>query len=191
MTTDMTHTAVEVIRRCVLWGVYYFDEIVEEVETAVYPNEIDRDWVVSRVEEELQNKESEEATWPERTDCDRLHDVFESFWEEGIIALEAPGNTQDEGLEDVSYFYHEAGGEQSGIVGYCYYVANDIPLVLAEGILRLTYGDIRGDDAKGVEIGRRVRTALQAAGFTVEWDESIQTRLAILGFRWQMRRWSR
>jgi hypothetical protein len=189
MNKELADIALGVIRRCVLWGVYHSHEIVEEVEDSVYPDEIDREWIEAQMEEEFRRKQAVEATWTDVTDCDRLEEVFESLWDQGIIGLEAPGNTQDEGLEDVTQHYHEAGGEQSDIVGYCYYVANDLPQVLEKGILEVTYGDIRGDDGKGVEIGRRVVSALEAAGFTVEWDGAIQTRLSIMGLRWQMRRW--
>jgi hypothetical protein len=55
------------------------------------------------------------------------------------------------------------------------------------GDLQLTFGDILGGDEKGIEIGSRIKHALETAGFTVVWDGSIKTRLLVKGIKWQRR----
>ena len=53
--------------------------------------------------------------------------------------------------------------------------------------LGLAYGDIAGDDRRGVEVGKRIRSALEAAGLRVAWTGSIKDKLEITNFHWQRR----
>jgi hypothetical protein len=53
--------------------------------------------------------------------------------------------------------------------------------------LGLAYGAIDGDAGQGVEIGKRVRDALESAGLQVVWSGSIDDKLDITGFNWQRR----
>ncbi|WP_149114961.1 DUF6891 domain-containing protein [Limnoglobus roseus] len=178
---DKEAVAVESVRQFVWSGFYDADGIVEMIDEAVLsPGELDHGWLRARIEEEFRKKRADELAWPAITDCDRLDQVFELLEQQGILALQNAGYTQDNGLDDVTQFYHEAGGEQSGIGGYCFYHGQDLERVMENGDLHLTYGDIRGDDEKGIEIGRRIKRALETAGFTVVWDEAIKTRLLVL-----------
>ncbi len=53
--------------------------------------------------------------------------------------------------------------------------------------LYLAFGSFADDEARGREIGRRIKRAFEEAGFTVEWNGSIKTRLLVNGLRWQRR----
>jgi hypothetical protein len=185
---DKEALAIESVRQFVWSGFYDADGIVEMIDEAVFsPGEIDHCWLRVRIEEEFRSKRAVEPTWPAITDCDRLDQVFETLERQGILALQNAGYTQDNGLDDVTQFYHEAGGEQSDIAGYCFYHGQDLERVMEDGDLHLTFGDILGDDEKGISIGSRIKHALQAAGFTVVWDGSIKTRLLVKGVKWQRR----
>ena len=83
--------------------------------------------------------------------------------------------------------YVEAGGERSGIEGYCFYHGQDLEYVMKTGELWLAFGHISGEDEPGVDIGWRTKQAFEAAGFAVEWDGSIGRRLLVKGIRWQRR----
>jgi hypothetical protein len=113
--------------------------------------------------------------------------VFETLEAQGVIALHDAGLTKSDGIEDVTEAYEDAGGEESGIVGYCSYHGQDLEHVMASGDLWLAFGDIHGDDGRGVEIGRRIKRALEDTGFTVEWGESVRERILVRGIRWQRR----
>ena len=51
----------------------------------------------------------------------------------------------------------------------------------------MNISDVLGDDEKGVQIGHRIKRALEDAGFTIGWDDSIKTRLLVKGIKWQRR----
>jgi hypothetical protein len=185
---DDNAVALDAIRRYVWSGFYDTDEIVEIIDEAILePGKIDQNWLRAEIQKEFRRKRVEVKAWPSMTDCDRLDQVFDSLEQQGIMALQNAGYTQSDGISDVTQFYHEAGGEQSVIVGYCFYHGQDLETVMESGKLWLTYGDILGNDDKGVEIGRRIKHVLEGAGFTVEWDGSIKTRLLVKGIKWQRR----
>jgi hypothetical protein len=183
---DDRAVALEAVRRYVWSGFYDTDEIVEIIDESIFePGKIDRSWLRAEIKKAFRRKAAEERTWPNKTDCDRLDQVFDSLERQGIMALQNAGYTQSDGISDVTQLYHEAGGDQSDIVGYCFYHGQDLERVMESGELWLTYGDILGDDEKGVEIGRRIKQVLEGAGFTVEWDGSIKTRLLVKEIKWQ------
>ena len=173
---------------CVWSGFYDADQIAEIITGSIFDRgEIDPNWLRAAIDRAFQKKWTEEESWPDTTDCDRLDLVFETLEEQGILALHNAGMEQSDGITDVTQLYHDAGREQSDIVGYCFYHGQDVEGVLKINELYLTYGDILGDVDKGVEIGRRIKHALEAVGFTVEWDGSIRTRLLLKGIKWQRR----
>ena len=186
MNEEQKALAMECVREYVWSGFYDPDEIVEMIDEAAFrPGEIVHDWLRSQIERAFREKQAEEASWPAESDCDRLDRVFASLGGDGILSLQNAGYTQSDGLDDVAQFYQEAGGEQSGIVGYCFYHGQDLERVMKRGDLYLAFGDVGRDDEKGAEIGRRIMRAFEAAGFAVEWDGTVKTRLLVKGIQWQ------
>jgi hypothetical protein len=175
--------------RDLVWSGFYDAEEAYEVflESMFGPDEIDVLWLRAEIEEEFRRKVAEEETWPETTDCDRLDEAFDELEADGILALHNAGYTQDNGIDDVTQFYHEAGGEDSSIVGYCFYHGQDLERVIERGDLELTFGDIEGDNARGVDVGRKIEQALRKVGLTVVWDGSVSSRILIRGIKWQRR----
>lgn len=169
-------------------GFHDADEIAEIVdETVLEPGEVDQDWLRTVIAEAFAKKRREEARWPKETECDRLDQLFDELNDDGIIALQNAGYEQSDGISDVTEAYHEAGGEESDVKGYCFYHGQDLEGVLKSGDLWLTFGDIGGEDDKGIQIGHRIKKAAESKGFKVEWDGSIKTRLLIKGIDWKRR----
>src|SRR5262245_38209180 len=180
--------ALAAVRRHVWSGFHDADEVAEIItESIFWRNEIDQNWLRTEIEKAFGQKRAEEETWPEVTDCDRLDRVLELLEQQGILALQNAGYTQSDGLSDVAQLYHETGGQGSGIEGYCFYHGQDLERVMESGELWLAFGHMSGEDEPGVQIGRRINKAFTEAGFVVEWDGSIKTRLLVKGIRWQRR----
>jgi hypothetical protein len=121
------------------------------------------------------------------TDCDRLDRAFTILEAQGIIALHRAGFTQSDGLEEVEDAYDEAGGKNSDYAGHCFYTEQDQEGALDGSGLYIGFGQLSGNDAKGVEVGQMLRAALEREGFNVDWDGTIKSRLLVKGFRWQRR----
>ena len=70
---DKEAVAIEHVRRYVRSGFYDPEEIIEIINECIFkPVEIDQIWLRAQVERAFHQKRTEEATWPEVTDCDRL-----------------------------------------------------------------------------------------------------------------------
>lgn len=180
--------ALQKIRHYV-WSGFYSSQDIEEIlcEEVFEPGQINVDWVRTCIDHEFATKLEQEMEWPGKTDCDRLDEVFAALEELHIIALQNAGYTQSDGMEDVSAEWRTRGGEKSGIAGYCFYHGQDLERAVKGEALHLTFGDIGGDDEKGVGIGKVICWTLIEHGFGVVWDEDIKTRIQIRGIDWKRR----
>jgi hypothetical protein len=169
-------------------GEYDADEIPWLIEDSLGVGDVvDQGWLRDVIAAEIAAKREAEQTWPPVTDCDRLDRAFQALQRQGVIALHRAGFTQSDGLEEVEDDYREAGGEASDYAGHCFYTEQDQQGALDRSGMCIGFGHLSGDDAKGVEVGHRVRAALEAEGLSVEWDGTIGRRLFVKGFRWQRR----
>lgn len=175
--------------RCYVWsGENDAEEVALLIEDQLgEEDEVDEDWLKKAIHREFAAKRKVEKTWPKVTDCDHLDRAFEALERQGVIALHMAGFTQTDGLEAVEDAYREAGGKKSKYAGHCFYTEQDQERALDGSGLYIGFGHLSGDDAKGVEVGQRVRAALEREGLNVEWDGTIGRRLYVKGFRWQRR----
>jgi hypothetical protein len=185
---DAERTAREYIERYVRYGFYRPAAVEQIVGEHVLGGKVPRKRVRELVKAEVARQKAEQESWPEVTDCDRLNQAFAALRAENILAIHNAGMTPSEGIAEMSEQYHAAGGGASGIVGYCFYHRQDMAYALKYHKLGLAYGDIDGDDRRGVEVGKRIRGALEATGLRVAWTGSIKDKLEITGFHWQRRR---
>lgn len=177
--------------RQLIWSGFYTPERVLEIVTEEIrePGEIDPESARAWIEEEAGRKAEAELGWPEVTDCDRLTAAFAELEAGGIIALENAGNTQSEGVQEAMEIYMDLGDEKSGVAGYCFYHWQDLESVVDGGGLWLAFGDIEGDDTRGVAIGERVVSTLARHGLAAVWPGTITQRIEIPKIVWQ-RRWT-
>ena len=181
-------TAREYVERYVRYGFYRPAEIGRIVGDDVLGGELPREQIRELVKAEAARQKAEQESWPAVTDCDRLDQAFAALRGDGILAIHNAGLTPSEGIDEMSEQYRAAGGKKSGIVGYCFYHRQDMEYALKHRTLRLAYGAIDGDALRGVEIGKRVREALESEGLRVAWSGSRDDKLEITGFNWQRRK---
>jgi hypothetical protein len=188
MSDDEKQMVLEAVKMHVRSGFHDADEVAEIVdETVLGPGEVDADWLRAQIADAFAAKRKEERGWPRETDCDRLDELFEALNAEGIIALQNAGYTQSDGIDDVTEAYEDAGGKASSVTGYCFYHGQDLERVLEGGDLWLTFGDIGGDDEKGVRVGERIKAAAASKRFKVNWNGSIKTRILLTDIDWKRR----
>src|SRR5262245_24319910 len=144
-------------------------------------------WLLEVIRSEFEAKRKAEETWPKVTDFDRLDRAFTMLESQGIIALHRAGFDQSDGMEEVEDAYHESGGKNSDYAGHCFYTEQDQEGALDGSGLYIGFGHLSGNDAKAVKVGKMLRASLEREGFNVEWDETINSRLFVKGFRWQRR----
>jgi hypothetical protein len=175
------------VQRYVRSGFYSPDEIEQIVGQDVFNGAIDESRLRGIIAATFLEKEADEASWEDLTDCDRLDLAFRVLQAVGVIALHNAGNTLSDGRSDVVEAYYHSGGEASGVVGYCFYHGQDVDAALEGSRLHIAFGDIKGDDRRGTDIGAMVKQVLEQNGFEVKWSGSVRERLYVPRLKWRRR----
>lgn len=172
-----------------VWSGFFEEERILEIimEEMFEPGEIDEALTLSQIKSEFAQKIRDEASWPTITDCDRLDQIFSELNQAGIIALQNAGYTQSDGMDDITQLYNEQGGIFSSIQGYCFYHGQDVERAVDGHGLFITFGDIKGTDEKGIEIGARIIATIERHGLIAKWSGSLSQRIEIPKINWQRR----
>jgi hypothetical protein len=132
-------------------------------------------------------------SWPAKTDCDRLRDVFRGLTERGWFTQENCGVTLQEGAELAwSHALDQEAATGARPAGLCFFHQQDVMSAMDGDGLLLCFG-IFEDSATPAVIercraaGEIVAAACRDKGFDVEWDGTPDTRILLRGFRWQHR----
>ena len=179
-----------VITRLV-WG--GFDTKDDIRDAAIYQTQppvqskADLKWLDSHIEAEWSKKRAAEATWPARTDFDRLDDVFKVLRADGLLALHNAGNTQSDARDDASEEWHRLGGAKSGLKGFIFYHGQDVERVIADGDLYIGFSTLPDSTVTALAIAQLTASALKKAGFKVTAPPDVHTRILMSGIDWKKR----
>lgn len=143
--------------------------------------------VAVAVRDEFARKVSEQASWPEVTDCDRLNEAFDELNRSGVLAVQNAGQNQDDGFDHITERFREQRDALPAFEGYCFYSGDDLALAVDGDGLLLAFGDIKGVHDKATEIGARIVAVLQRHGLPVDWAGTYAQRIEIPGMIWQRR----
>lgn len=103
--------------------------------------------------------------------------VFESLSDEGLVALCDVGTTQADGFADCSEQFIARGGEAAGLHGFAFFTGQDSRRAKESALLPIAFwGAPEGSAEDMMRVGNLLVTSLRAAGLTVEWNESPDTR---------------
>jgi hypothetical protein len=184
---DRREWAEEAIRSYAWAGEYGPDEVCIIIGEEIFgDDEEQEEWTEATVQRVFTEKRADEKTWPKVTDCDRLDRVFEALEKRGIITDHDAGFTKQDGLDSVDELYADEGGAKSAFVGYCFYTSQERDAAIEGGGLWLAYGSFPGR-GEAAEVGRLLREEFERAGFKVEWNGDVKTRILLPEFRWQRR----
>lgn len=185
---DLREEAEEAIRSHAWAGEYGPDEVCIIIGEEIFNDDEEQEaWIRAAVRRAFAEKRAAEKKWPKVTDNDRLDRVFEALGKRGVVTDDDAGFTQSDGFESVSELYQDEGGKKSGFVGYCFCTSQDRDSAIEGGGLMLAYGHFTDHAKKGAEIGQIVREECERAGFEVEWNGNLNTRVFLPKFRWQRR----
>jgi hypothetical protein len=182
---------ISVLITQLVWG--GFDTRDDIRDAAIYQTQppvqspADLAWIDMQIAQEWSKKRTAEATWPTRTDFDRLDDAFKALDAKGVLALHNAGNTQSDAHGDAGQVWHDRGGRASGLHGYIYYHGQDLERVVADGQLYIGFGVFEGAQTAPIEIARIAADTLKATGFTVVVPSDDKERISITGIDWKKR----
>jgi hypothetical protein len=126
-------------------------------------------------------REAEQATWPERTDPDRLAEAFAAVEAHGIVARADFTCCGSCGHAEIA---NEMGPES---LGYVFFHHQSTDAVVAQGRLWLQYGASGPQRDQDAVIGHRIVDALTGAGLPVEWNGDGRSAIVVGPIIWQKR----
>ena len=159
-----------------------FDEISESAtEVLDEPDEVEQHHVDAILVALWHTRLAEQATWPDRTDPDRVTDAFAALTADGITAMEHFACCLRCGTGEI-------GAEsRPGDTGYVFFHYQDTERAVFDGELMVAFGSHDGDREVTAEVGRRAVAALTEQGLTVQWDGDVSRRIAVTGLTWRKR----
>jgi hypothetical protein len=147
------------------------------------------DWLTDEVEpgvaeplartmlaEEIAAHRAAQATWPARTDYDRLSAAFAELNSAGIVAREDFACCQTCGNAEIGDEIAEAGGDPHG---YTYFHQQDTEGAVELGELYLCYGTVRPDGPSAAEVGREVVEVLRRHQLDPRWTGDVSKRIKV------------
>lgn len=143
--------------------------------------------VAVAVRDEFARKMSEQASWPELTDNDRLNEAFDELNRSGILSVQNAGQNQEDAFDMVTQRYREQRDALPAYEGYCFYSGDDLGLAVDGDGLLLAFGDMKGQHDRATEIGARIVAVLERHGLATDWGGSYAQRIEIPGIIWQRR----
>lgn len=168
-----------------VWSGFYSKGDISEMIYDILEEGCDEDMLHAAIEREIEKKRLAEKEWPEVTDFDRLHRVFYKLHEDGICALHNAGYTMSDGFEDVSEAVHDA--PKGHYHSFCFYHAQDVERAVNGLGLMIAFGALESDGENSIQAGTRIAESLSKAGFKVDWDGTINTRIILPEIEWQKR----
>lgn len=163
------------------------DEIAENCEEYIeenYPDECDNlteeDFleIIETLRKEFQNTGNQENFL-------KLDLAFTSLSKQGIVALHYSGYTQSDGFEDCNEVATELHEKGQKVVGCCFYTEQDLGHILHgdSTLLYLSFGNYF-EKPTAKEVGQIIVDELKSAGFCVQWDGTVETKIGIKHFKW-------
>lgn len=168
-----------------VWGGFDTHEDVQDLISDLLEDDADESMLRDSVDIEFREKYEAEKHWPNVTDFDKLDQVFQALNANGILCLHNAGYTMSDGHEDAHIALSRHANGQ--FFGYCFYHGQDLErAVMGEGLI-LAYDHIAGDVPDKIKVATTIKQALEQAGFFIEWDGTVESRILLPNFDWKHR----
>lgn len=183
MTDSEEH---EIIRQAVWSGFHDAQDIEALIEDLLLDDpDLDPGELGRFARAQQQAKEQAQASWPPRTDCDRLDAAFSALAQERVLALHNAGYTRSDGHVEAGEVLDDA--PEGAFDGYCFYHGQDVERAVDGDGLWIAFDHVEGDAGDRAGVARRVMTALTAAGLSPEWTGDVDRRIHIPVLDWKRR----
>jgi hypothetical protein len=138
-------------------------------------------------ERALADHRATQATWPARTDCDRLDAAFAELTQAGIVARQHFSCCGTCGADEIREEMDQAEKAGLPVRGYTFFHVQDTEHAVEGDGLYLSYGAADKNQAASVAIGHEIVAALARHGLNPAWNGKIAHRIG-LPLVWRRRR---
>lgn len=171
-----------------------FDSEQEIAESApeIFEDEVEdaeqlRDPARRLTRESIEKHLSEQKSWPDVTDCDRLDNAFNELEESGIISRQNFSCCGTCGSYDIGEPIKEAMDAGRDVRGYTFYHQQDTEAAVEGHGLCFAYGAIEDGEDAALKIAHEITRVLKKHELHPEWDGSWNKRI-VLPLDWKRRR---
>ena len=170
-----------------VWSGLYDVRVVHDMITQLMEPDADEAMLRARVDQELRDKWAAEQSWPAVTDVERLQAVYAAVREQGVLVVPNAGWDGSEAFHTTLSVYKDLGAPPA-LFGMAYHTAQDVDRAVRGEGLYLGFASTRPEheERDALRAGETLRDALVAAGFSVEWDGSVEQRMKV-ALQWQVR----
>ncbi len=172
MDADLAEEIEYLIDLLIKSGFFSIDEICEILEDQFIEEEID----FSNYDISLNEFSNENFS--------KLENAFAKLASEDIVAIHNCGYDIEEGVGDAFELNVHLSNNKFHAEGFCFYTFEDVEYAIFDKKLKITFADYENDEDKALEIGKTVFKYLKDEGFTIEWDESVNSQIEINPFVW-------
>jgi hypothetical protein len=180
------------IRLQVVAGYSSVDQIVEDAVELFRETTIDHTEIGSAARgvlaAALAAHASEQESWVQPTDCDRLDAAFAELEASGIVARQHFSCCGVCGATEINHEMDEAMRAGHAARGFTFFHVQDTEHAVAGDGLYLSYGSPDRDQATAIAIGHEVVATLGRHGLAPAWNGRLAHRIQ-LPLTWQRRRY--
>ncbi len=159
-------------------------EICEEYIEEDYPDDVDNITsdelldVIEMYRDKFQNQGSQENYL-------KLDLAFQKLNAQGIVSLHCAGYVQADGFDDCNEIATERHENGEKVLGCCFYTMQYLEHILHEEstLLHFSFGNYF-DEPTAEEIGHMIVKEFEAVGFSVQWGQTADTKIAIKDMVW-------
>lgn len=115
----------------------------------------------------------------------KLDLAFKNLDKQGIVSLHCAGYVQADGFDDCNEIAAERHKNGEKVIGCCFYTMQDLEHILHEEstLLYFSFGNYF-DKPTAEEIGQIIVKEFEAVGFSTQWTQSADTKIAIKDLTW-------
>lgn len=168
-----------------VWSGFDSYDDIQDLISDLLEDGADEGMLRDSVDIEFNEKYTAEQSWPDITDVDKLDQVFQILNSNGILCLHNAGYTMSDGHEDAHTALSKHANGQ--FFGYCFYHGQDVERAFMGEGLTLAYDHIAGDVPDKIKVATKIQQALEQAGFSLEWNGTVEERIRLPNFDWKHR----
>ena len=139
------------------------------------------------VDEALAKHRAAQATWPARTDCDRLDQAFADLDAHGIVARQNFADCGTCGVAEIQAEIDAVRKRGRKVRGYTFYHMQDTESAVSGDGLYLNYGSVDDSEKADLAIAGEIVQTLKQHGLRTDWNGRIQQRIGVK-LDWKRRR---
>ena len=123
---------------------------------------------------------TEQKSWPELTDCDRLDGAFDELARVGVVGRQNFSCCGNCGVAEIGDEMDDERAAGLAVRGYVFYHEQDTEAATEGCGLHLSFGAVEPGEAAAVAVGAAIVRVMREQGLDTVWDGRAGSRILVL-----------